>query len=378
MIPFNKSFQTLQSEQYIREVLSQDMITSENRFTNSCKKWLKDTMGVPIIYMTNSCTTALEMAIAQLNLQKEDEVIIPSYTYPSTANAILLAGAKVVLCEVEATHLTLDTAQLEKHITKNTKAIIPVHYGGIACDMDSIMKIAKKYNLYVIEDVAQGFMSSYKGELLGTIGDFGCFSFHGTKDIVAGEGGALIVNNQSFYQKVSTYRMKGTNQEAFYKGQVKYYEWVSKGSNTSPSELAMALLYSQLELSDEIIRLKREKFQRYLDYFNKIDYKDIISYSSIDKNCTNNGHLFYVIFKTLSSASRFREFMKENGIITHTHFVPLHESQMGKKYIRLNNNFKIEKELGERLVRLPLYPSLRKNEQTYILQQIDIFLKIKV
>jgi len=373
MIPFHQPFQLSQASKYVDSVLAKKGIASGGFYTKACERWLETCFKVRTIYMTSSCTSALEIGVALLNLSPEDEVIVPSFTYPSTANAVLIAGAKVVYCEVEPIHLTLDSQRLEVHITSKTKAIIVVHYGGVACDMDAILSIARKYELYIIEDAAQGFLSYYKGKLLGTLGDFGCLSFHGTKDVVAGEAGAFIVNNQKFQQMALTYLMKGTNQTAFLEGEINYYEWVSVGSNYAPSELAMALLYSQFERAEEIINVKKRKLKVYNDYFQTLKHAMLESYSTERKVSDSNGHLFYIIFKEIEKAKSFIQFMKIKDIQVYTHFVPLHESVMGRKFITKKHNFSVEKGLGKRLVRLPLYPSLTEKDQKYVLASLNLF-----
>lgn len=373
MVPFYKPYNTNYSEKYIKQVLDNGHLSGDGLFTAKCAKVIGDLLSVEDVLMTTSCTKALEMATQLIDLSEGDEVIVPSFTYPSTANAVILAGGKVVYCEVEASHLTMDPVRLKMHITDKTKAILVVHYGGIACDMDEIMTIVREHGLYVIEDVAQGFMSTYQNRALGTIGDFGCFSFHNTKDIVSGEGGALIVNNKKFLEKAISYRLKGTNQASFSKGLVPFYEWVSEGTSASPSELLMAMLYGQLQLAGDIIAGKQKLFTRYERYFDQHNYNGIVSYSKEADGSRSNGHLFYLIFKSLELAERFIGYMKEYEVAVYTHFVPLHESPMGRVFVRENNEFIIEKQLGKRLVRLPLFAKMTEAEQCDVLTCVGTF-----
>lgn len=374
MIPFFKPYGLEQSTEYMQDALNKSYVAGDGGYTARCCNWIEDRLRCNKVLMTTSCTHALELACQSLNLMAGDEIIIPSFTYPSTANAVLLAGGTLVYCEVEEEHFTMDPDRLEQHITDKTKAIIPVHYGGIACDMDRIMAIARRYDLIVIEDAAQGFLSEYKGQALGTIADFGCFSFHGTKDMVSGEGGALLVNNPDFIDVTVRFRQKGTNQAAFKKGLVPHYEWVGKGSSYSPSDLLMALLYGQLGLAVEILSMKTNRFDIYSRFFISRRFKQLKSFSRTKEETRGNGHLFYIEFYHITEAQRFIRHMSEAGISTYTHFIPLHESQMGQAFIRENNMFAVEKGLGKRLVRLPLYAELTSEEQEKVMSEVDRYM----
>ncbi len=270
MLCFQQPYKLENSKKYINDSINIGHLEGDGKYTKLCELWINDKLNIKNTFMMNSCTSALECALQILELDSGDEVIVPSFTYPSTANAVILAGGKVVFGEIEPCSMTLDVAKLENLINEKTKAIIVVHYGGISCDMDVIIKIAKNNNLYIIEDAAQSFLSTYKGRYTGTIGDFGCFSFHGTKDFIAGEGGALIVNNEKFIEKVEIFRQKGTNKAAFLDGKSGYYEWVDKGSSQSPSELNMALLYGQLQLDSEIISHRKEIYKYYKKQIGKL------------------------------------------------------------------------------------------------------------
>jgi len=374
MIEFQKAYQTKKSFTYIKDCLEQQYLSSDGLYTKKCYDWLSNKLNVKDILMTTSCTHALELALQCISLTCDDEVIVPSFTYPSTANAVLMAGGKVVFSQVLRKDLTLDPALIEEKITANTKAIIVVHYGGQVCAMTEIMAIAKAHNLYVIEDSAQSFLSTYKGEMAGTIGDFGCYSFHGTKDVVAGEGGALVINNQVHKEACEIFRNKGTNREAFLRNEVDFYEWVGKGSSYGPSDILMALLFSQLEVSETIIRLRQVIRARYVDHFTSKAYGLLETYSQVHSEVINNGHMFYMIFKDPLQGQAFRAYMKDRGIMVYTHFVPLHSSQYGSQYCRDKDVFDLEKDLGKRLVRLPLYPDLSEDEQREILACVDEFM----
>lgn len=376
MIPFHENYRLKQSYKYIKKALKQQ-VDADGKFTELCEQWMEDRFESNKVMMTTSGTHALELALQSLSLKPEDEVIIPSFTYPSTANAVLLSGAKVVLTEV-GQDMLMDASKLKDKINEHTKAIIVVHYGGFVCEMDEIMPIASRHGLVVIEDAAQSFLSVYKGRYAGTIGDFGCFSFHGTKDIVAGEGGALIVKNWAHYNIARIFRQKGTNRSDFIEGKIDRYEWVDKGSSYGPSEVLMALLYGQLNQSDDILFKRLGIFNAYYYYFKMYRFKSIIGFSGLGSKISDqagNGHLFYLVFDTVEHSNLFRKFMKQVGIETRTHFVPLHESQMGKQFCKNPNSFVHERHIGKRLVRLPIYPDLKRKQLLNIIKQINQFLR---
>lgn len=376
MINFHESYLLKNSIEYIEDVLNKGMVAGDGTYTDKCQKWLENKLASKNILMTTSCTHALELALQVIELKKDDEVIMPSFTFPSTANAVLMAGANVVYSEIELKHLTIDPDLIEEKITSHTKAILVVHYGGICCDMDKIMDIAMKYNLIVIEDGAQSFLSKYKDRFAGTIGHFGCLSFHGTKDVVSGEGGALIVNAESYYEKCRIFRQKGTNRDAFFDGKVNFYEWVSKGSSYTPSDILMALLFGQLEMSSEIIKHQKRLFNIYENFFNALGSTYLQTYSRSSDNTEYNGHLFYIVFYQKDMAIRFKDYLKTWDIQVRTHFIPLHESRMGRQYIRPVNHFRFEEGLGQRLIRLPLYGNLTIEDIKGILLIIKDFFEV--
>jgi dTDP-4-amino-4,6-dideoxygalactose transaminase len=375
MIEYKKPYFLDHSFKYIEDAIGCSNGSGDGIYTERCETWIKNKLGVKHLKMTTSCTHALELALQVIELNKGDEVILPSYTYPSTANAVLLAGGQVVFSEVESKHLTLDPTKLESKITSNTKAIIVVHYGGICCKMDEIMSLAKKHHLVVIEDGAQSFLSQYKGRYAGTLGDFACLSFHGTKDVVAGEAGALLFHDDKYITNVNIFRQKGTNQASYKTGLVDFYEWKSKGSSYAPSDFLMAILLGQLELSQEIIECNQKIFENYEKHFKNNDYIGLQNYSRKSEFGLHNGHLFYLIFWQVEQASAFIKYMADENIQVLTHFVPLYESEMGRTLMGDTQPFEFEKNMGRRLVRLPVHPLLDENQQKQVLFVADSFLR---
>ena len=376
MKSFHKTMISENSKKYILDALTTGNGSGDGYYTKACEDWISRQHEGFKVQMTTSGTHALELAGRLIKLQEGDEVILPSFTFPSTANAFLLCGANLVFSEVEEKHLTLDPLKIEEKITKKTKAIVVVHYGGICCDMDPIMELAQRYGLFVIEDAAQSFLSKYKGKLAGTLGDFGCFSFHGTKDVISGEGGALLIKDKKFYSEAGIYRQKGTNREDFLDKKEAFYQWVALGSSYSPSDFLMAILYGQLEMADEILSSKRERYHRYLAFFREKGCKIQCAYSTKADYCEENGHLFYLIFPTTDEALHFQEQMRKAQVPTATHFVPLHESLMGRQFLRDKQEFLVEKALGQRLIRLPLYASMKQGEQEEIFRALERYFDV--
>ncbi len=374
MIDFQKTYKAEAGMTYIEDCLNEGRTSGDGKYTELCSDWIKHRLHAPSVLMTTSCTHALELALHLMNLSQNDEVIVPSFTYPSTANAVLMAGGKVVFSQVCSEDLTLDPAKLEEKITEHTKAIIPVHYGGNLCQMDAIMTIAKNHDLMVIEDAAQGFLSTYKNRFAGTFGDFGCFSFHGTKDLIAGEGGALIINNPIYADRAAVFREKGTNRQAFLRGEVAFYEWVAKGSSYSPSELLMAVLFSQFEAADTILAARRRIYTIYSDFFQKKSFSCVSGFSTPSEDVKINGHLFYLRFTTDALGDAYKVYMKEQGIEAFGHFVPLHSSSYGRKISVNNEGFDVEEGIGHQLVRLPIYPNLTEEDIHKILQITETFM----
>jgi len=376
-IPFNRTYLTGKEKQYIEDALQRRGLSANGYYTKKVTEFLESKFSLNKVFMTTSCTHALEMAADLIDLQEGDEVIMPSFTFPSTANAVISRGARPVFAEIKDNTLNIDPADIEKKITGKTKAIIPVHYGGVSCEMDEICQIAEKYGLYTIEDAAQGVNARYDDSYLGGIGDFGCYSFHSSKNYISGEGGALIINNISnqFIERAEIIREQGTNKSAFLRGEVDKYCWVDKGSSYLPSDLLMAVLYAQLLEMDKIKRIRKKIYTSYYsslkEYLNR-SFLDSISY--IPENRDPNYHIFYLKFKS----GQIREFvltkLKERGISATFHYIPLHSSPMGQKLGYKTGDLSITEDVGATILRLPLYPELSERQQGYIIENIvDIF-----
>ncbi|QUI25170.1 dTDP-4-amino-4,6-dideoxygalactose transaminase [Vallitalea pronyensis] len=367
-ISFHEPYKAGQALDYIKHVIESGKTSGDGNYTYKCQSLLKKRLNAHHVLMTTSCTHAMEMALHLIGLQEEDEVIMPSYTFPSTANSVLLQKGKVVFTEVSRDDCCMDVSRIEEKITPKTKAIMVVHYGGNACDMDTIMGIARQHNLYVIEDAAQGFLSTYKGRALGTIGHFGCYSFHETKNISAGEGGALAINTLApdVIKRAEYIRQKGTNRQDYCLGEVDFYQWVDIGSSFCPSDILMAYLYAQLEQADVIQALRSKVFNAYQKLLEEIHSDKIAHYATGNAFGESNAHIFYIIFKKPTYATFFIEHLKEKGIPAYTHFVPLHASQMGQSLGYQPDDFKLEIALHQQLVRLPLYPGMTEATQHHI------------
>lgn len=375
-IEFNVPYKSKNELNYIIDVLSNGKTSGGGKYSKLCEKKLEEILNSKKILMTTSCTHALELAFEILDL-KDFEVIMPSYNFPSAANAVLKVGGKVIFTEVNKDNLCIDVSKIEEKISSKTKAILLVHYGGNSCDMDPILDIAKKYNLYIIEDAAQGFLSSYKGKYLGTIGDFGCYSFHETKNINSGEGGALSINikNKNIIEKANEIRQKGTNRAAFNRGDVEYYEWTRKGSNYLPSDILMAYLYAQLEGLELIQERRTRIYEQYLNFFNKSKFKCIEAFSNKNIYGDFNSHIFYIIFKSELQAREYIEQLNLKKIKAYTHFVPLHLSKMGIRLGYKKEDFPFEAAIYKKLVRLPLNSMMDDTNLEYILNETDEILK---
>lgn len=372
---FNIPYQSKNEINYIKKAIMQGKTSGDGNYTKLCEKKLENLLSSRKILMTTSCTHALEVVFELLEL-KDFEVITPTYNFPSATNAILKNGGKVIFSEVNKEDLCIDVSKIEEKITAKTKAILLVHYGGRSCNMDPILDIANKYNLYIIEDTAQGLFSKYKDKSLGTIGHFGCFSFHETKNISCGEGGALSINikDNDMIEKAKQIIQKGTNRSAFNRGDVEFYEWVRKGSSYAPSNILMAYLYSQLEDLD-IIQEKRKKiFKKYLNFFKQEQFYSIEGFSKENIFGDFNYHIFYVIFKEELNASTFMKELNKKHIYSYTHFVPLHLSEMGISLGYKKEDFLFESTIYKRLVRLPLHSMMDDEIIKYILEEIRLIL----
>ena len=367
-IKFNKPYISKNSYKYIKEAITSNKHSGEGPFSDKCESFIENLIGCKKAIITPSCTAALEISALLLDIGKDDEVIMPSYTFVSTANAFLLRGAKPVFIDVNEESLNIDENLIEKSINKKTKAIVVVHYGGISCDMDKILKIAKKNNLPVIEDAAQGFLSKYKNKYLGSIGDIGCFSFHETKNISCGEGGAILINNKKFVEKAKIIQNKGTNMNDFKLGLVNKYEWIALGSSYLVSEITSAFLFAQLENSEKITLQRLKLWNKYREKFSILEKEGLIKLQRIRSYSENNAHIFYLLLKDNLSQKKFIKLMKGNSIDCSSHYVPLHNSPYGKKIINKDINLKVTSSVSNSIVRLPLWIGLDKY-QDYIIHK---------
>jgi len=358
---------------YISQAHHLGHLSGDGPFTRKCHAWLEERIGCKKALMTNSCTAALEMTAILADIQPGDEVIMPSYTFVSTANAFVLRGATPVFVDIRPDTLNLDETQIEAAITEKTRAIVVVHYAGVACEMDSIMATAEKHGLLVIEDAAQGIMCSYKGKPLGSIGHMAALSFHETKNIIAGEGGALLINDERFIERAEIIREKGTNRSKFFRGEVDKYTWVDVGSSFLPSELISAFLYAQMEEADAITNRRLAAWNGYHQLLADMENSGHLRRPAIFGECIHNAHMYYILVSDLDTRSRLLAFLLERGIHGVFHYVPLHNSPGGERYGRASTDLPYTKELSERLIRLPLWVGLTSGEIELICGYIGQF-----
>ena len=373
MIRFNVPPYTGKELDYIKVAVENQKICGDGEFTAKCNKWMEQKTGTTKALLTTSCTHATELAAILADIKTGDEVIMPAYTFVSTADAFVLRGATAVFVDIRPDTMNMDADLIEAAITDKTRAIVPVHYAGVSCDMDKIMEIAEKYNLAVIEDAAQGIMSTYKGKALGTIGDYGCFSFHETKNFSMGEGGALLIRDVDNVENAEIIREKGTNRAKFFRGQIDKYTWVEKGSSYLPSEMNAAYLYAQLELAEEITADRMATWNRYNEAFKELAEAGKVELPFIPEECTHNAHMFYLKCKDLEERTALISFLKENDILAVFHYVPLHTAPAGLKYGRFHGEDKYTTKESERLVRLPLYYGLEPEKTDYIIEKVKEF-----
>lgn len=369
MIPFNKPYLSGKETLYIQEAVQSGKISGDGTFTKKCHSFFEERYGFQKCLLTTSCTDALEMAALLLEIQPGDEVIIPSYTFVSTANAFALRGAKIKFADSTGFNPNIDIASIESLITDKTKAIVPVHYAGIACDMDGIMRLASKYSLWVVEDAAQAIDSFYKGKPLGSIGHLAAFSFHETKNIISGEGGMLVINDEKFIKKAEIIREKGTNRSAFFRGEIDKYGWVSLGSSFLPSEIISAFLYAQLEHLDEIQMRRKSLWQRYWDGLYEALKNKGIQFPRFIEGATNNAHMFYFVCKNLEQRTNLLERLKAAGILAVFHYLSLHRSPYFENQYEGVSLYWSDF-YSDALVRLPLFYALEEEQQNYIISAI--------
>ncbi len=374
-IAFNKPYTSGNEIQNIIDSVSRGKISGDGHYTKLCNEWFKEKIGKDIL-LTTSCSTALEMIALLLDINDGDEIIMPSYTFVSTANAFALRGGVPVFVDIRPDTFNIDENLVEQAITPKTKAICCVHYAGVGCEMDKLKEICKKHNLYLLEDAAQGFDSCYKDQPLGTIGDLGTYSFHETKNIISGEGGCLIVNNEKFMERAEIIREKGTNRSKFFRGQVDKYTWVDRGGAYLPSDIVAAYLYAQLRNSDEIQRKRLYLWNKYNDFFKNFEDLGLIKRPYIPENCKHNAHMYYLLFNDLKSRTDFIDCMKENEILTPFHYIPLHSAPAGLKYGRVATDMSVTNRISDTLVRMPMYYELSEMEMDKIYRVCKEFFAI--
>lgn len=358
MIDFNVAPFTGKETEYMQQAIARGKLCGDGPFTKQCSAWMQEHMHAKHCLLTTSCTHALEMAAYLCDIQPGDEVIMPAYTFVSTADAFVLRGAKIVFVDIRPDTMNINEKLIEDAITEKTRAIVPVHYAGVSCAMDEILDIAKRHNLLVVEDAAQGVNAWYKGKALGTIGDFGCYSFHETKNYTMGEGGALLFQEDKYQEKAEILREKGTDRSKFFRGQVDKYTWVDFGSSYLPSDLNAAYLYAQLEKFDEINQKRRAIWNLYHEAFAPLEEKGLVNRPFVPDYAEHNAHMYYLKLKDLETRTAFIRYMKENGILCVFHYIPLHTATAGQKFGRFFGEDVYTTKESERLVRLPMYYNL--------------------
>ena len=373
MIPFNTPPFVGNELDYMKQAVESKKICGDGAFTKKCHSLLEQQTKCEKVLLTTSCSHALEMSSLLCNIQPGDEVIMPSYTFVSTANAFVLRGAVIVFVDIRPDTMNIDENLIEAAITPKTKAIVPVHYAGVGCEMDKITEIAKKYNLLVVEDAAQGVMAYYKGRALGSIGDLGCYSFHETKNYSMGEGGAVLVNNPDMYERSEIIREKGTNRSRFLRGQIDKYTWVDVGSSYLPSDMNAAYLYAQLEKADEINENRLASWQKYFDAFASLEAAGFAERPFIPAECSHNAHMFYLKVRDIAQRSELISYLKEQGVTAVFHYVPLHSAEAGLRFGRFHGEDKYTTKESERLMRLPMYYGLADNDIDYVVEKVKSF-----
>lgn len=375
MIPFNKPPFLGTEFDYIKKAVNNQKICGDGEFTKNCNAWLENKTGASKALLTTSCTHSLEMAALLLGIKPGDEVIMPSYTFVSTADAFVLRGAKIKFVDIRPDTMNIDEKLIEDAITDKTKAIVPVHYAGVGCEMDTIMGIAKRHDLKVVEDAAQGVMSEYKGKALGSIGDYGCYSFHETKNYSMGEGGALLIKNEDDIELAEIIREKGTNRSRFLRGQIDKYTWVEAGSSYLPSDMNAAFLWAQLQEADKINDDRLAAWDRYYKGFEQLEQKGFVTRPIIPEECKHNAHMFYLKAEDLETRTKLISFLKENGVMAVFHYVPLHSAPAGEKFGEFVGEDKYTTKESDRLVRLPMYYGLSESETDKVIEKVIEFYK---
>jgi dTDP-4-amino-4,6-dideoxygalactose transaminase len=377
-IPFNKPFIAGKELHYIAQAVTLGNIASDGYFTEKCSRMLEERYGIHKVLMTPSCTAALEMAAILCDLGPGDEVILPSFTFVSTASAFVRLGAKPIFVDIRPDTMNIDETRIEAAITPKTKAIFPVHYAGVACDMNRIMAIAKTHNLLVVEDAAQGVNAFYDGRALGSIGHLGTYSFHETKNYICGEGGALCINSPEMVERAEIIRDKGTNRKQFFRGEVDKYTWVNLGSSYVLSEICCAFLYGQLEMLDVIAGRRREIYQFYHPRLKPLEAAGLLRLPHIPEHCSSNYHLLYILLPDVKIRNELLDFLKQRGIEAVFHYVPLHSSPMGRRFGYKDVDLPLTEVLSGCLLRLPFYYEITEEEQKQVVEQLTYFLEGRV
>lgn len=375
MINFNVPPFTGKEFEYMKQAVENEKICGDGPFTRKCSEWIEKQTGTRKCLLTTSCTHATELAALLLDIKPGDEVIMPSYTFVSTANAFVLRGATAVFVDIRPDTMNIDEKLIEDAITPHTKAIAPVHYAGVSCEMDTIMDIAARHHLKVVEDAAQGIMADYKGKALGTFGEFGCFSFHETKNFSMGEGGALLIREEKDILDAEIFREKGTDRSQYFRGQVDKYRWQNFGSSYLPSDMNAAYLYAQLELAQEITQARLDRWQEYREQLTPLAEAGKIELPYIPLHCTHNAHMFYIKTKDMEERSCLIAYLKEKDILSVFHYVPLHSAPAGIRYGRFHGEDRYTTKESERILRLPMFYKLTADQVEYITEQVKAFYK---
>ncbi len=373
MVSFNYPPYVETAFDYMKQAVDSHKICGDGDFTKRCNRWMEERFGAQKVLLTTSGTTALDMSALLCGIKPGDEVILPSYTFSSTATSFVLAGATLVFVDIRPDTMNIDEKKIEEAITDRTRAIAVVHYAGMACDMDAVMDIAHRHGLFVVEDAAQGVMSTYKGRALGTIGDFGCYSFHETKNYSMGEGGAIVINRPEFNERAEILREKGTNRSKFFRGQVDKYTWVDFGDSYLPSDLNAAYLWAQLEVADEINKDRLRTWNAYYEAFKPLADAGRIDIPTIPEGCTHNAHMFYIKCRDLEERTRFIAHLREYGITSVFHYIPLHSAPAGLKFGRFHGEDVYTTKESERLARLPMYYGLSESDCEYVIEKVKEF-----
>lgn len=373
MIPFNVPPCTGDELEYIGQAIAGRKICGDGEFTKKCSHWMEERFKAQKVLLTTSGTTALDMAALLCGIEPGDEVILPSFTFSSTATAFVLAGARLVFVDIRPDTMNIDESKIEAAITPRTRVIVPMHYAGVACEMDTIMDIARRHGLKVVEDAAQGVMSTYKGKALGTIGDLGCFSFHETKNYSMGEGGALLINNEEYNERAEILREKGTNRSKFFRGQVDKYTWVDFGDSYLPSELNAAYLWAQLLRADEINQDRLNSWKEYWDAFQPLAKAGKLELPTVPEGCVHNAHMFYIKAKDLEERTALINHLKARDILAVFHYVPLHSAPAGLRFGRFDGEDVYTTSQSDRLLRLPMYFGLSQEDRQAVIAAVKEF-----